>query len=265
MLCPLAALSPTIRAVFGRDQLFVLTLKDLRSWDLFWVVSGGLSGDAVGKGLKRSITWCWRGFWERRHNPARLLRAAPCSHTSNRRCPCLSAPLAPVSRIQEILGADLDHMLQPRKGIRDHLRQVHCLHLHWAEGRCWAGMGTSHCLSWPCAQLLLHRLCLSSPTAYHRPEAVDDGPVLEPKPELEVRFLGPGGGVLPAHMEPPWSQGDGLHHQALWRVWLNCWERTWSTCHTRLPCTGVLVSLSRTGCPRRRTDTEMIDRWMETH
>lgn len=58
------------------------------------------------------------------------------SHTSDWRRPGLSAPLTPVSRIQEILGADLDHMLQPRKGIRDHLRQVHCLHLHWAEGRC---------------------------------------------------------------------------------------------------------------------------------
>lgn len=51
---------------------------------------------------------------------------------------------------------------------------------------------------------------------------VDDGSVLEPKPQLEVGFLWPRGRVLPAHMESPWGQGDGLHYQALWRVWLNC-------------------------------------------
>lgn len=57
--------------------------------------------------------------------------------------------------------------------------------------------------------------------AYHGPGAVDDGAVLEPKAELEVGLLGPGRGVLPAHVEPPRGQGDRLHHQALWRVWLN--------------------------------------------
>lgn len=59
-------------------------------------------------------------------------------------------------------------------------------------------------------------------SAYHRPGAVDDGAVLEAKPQLEVGLLGPGCGVLPADMKPPRGEGDRFHHQALRGVRLNC-------------------------------------------
>jgi len=178
--------------------------------------------DAVGKGLEEGSPARRRDFGEVRHNLVGLLGSAACRpRTSDRRRPGLRAPLAPVPRIQEILGADLDHVLEPSEGIGDHLGQVHRLHLHRAEGSCEAGRDN------PCCPRAHSRL--SSPTAYHGPGAVDDGPVLEPKPELEVGFLGPGGGVLPAHEEPPWGPRDGLHHQALWRVRFNCMGRDGET------------------------------------
>lgn len=118
---------------------------------------------------------------------------------------------------------------------------------------------------------LMHTMLLCWPSlslhTYHGPGTVDDRSVLKPKPQLEVGFLWPGGRVLPAHMESPRGQGDRLHHQTLWRVWLNCVGKD----RKPLPlCTAVhrgvgIPTASPRQLPRDGQTVGQTYRWMGTH